>query len=182
MVDVYELKTSKSYNARVDYKVNDDLSGNAYGITYYYNLYNVFEDKLNECKKSKGFDLQFLSYVRSDDIIPYGDDKRGLVLVIEQFLLIDEKTNSNNEVDNLLRYLDENNLVGNEYNLYIRQDILNTVNTFGNNPLDRAVLLFNNSIYQCENIGIQIELLMGTHIYSDGNYGCLFNIKIVSAK
>ena len=126
--------------------------------------------------------MQFLSYVRSDDVVFYDDDKCGLVFVIEQFLLIDEKTNVNNEVDVLLKYLDENNLVGNEYNLYIRKDILNTVNVYGvDDYLSKAVILFNSSIYQCQNIAFQIELLKGLHVYSGSNVGCLFNIKIMSA-
>jgi len=182
MVDVYKLKTNKQYNPNTDYRVNKDKNGTAYGITYFYELHNIFKSKLSECKKSEFFDLQFLSYVRSDDVVFYDDDKCGLVFVIEQFLLIDEKTNVNNEVDILLKYLDENNLVGNEYNLYIRKDILNTVNVYGvDDYLSKAVILFNSSIYQCRNIAIQIELLKGLHVYSGSNVGCLFNIKIMSA-
>ena len=129
---------------------------------------------MKECKKSDYFDLQLLSYFRSDNIIPYGNNKYGMIFVIEQFLLIDEKTSANNEVNNLLKYLDENNLVGNEYNLYIRTDILNSVS--GISVLGKAVTLFKSSMYQCDNIGIIVELISSK---ADEN-GWLFHIEIVS--
>ena len=180
MVDIYELRKQKTYDPRVDYKVNKDAYGNAYGITYHVELLEMLKIKMKECKVSDYFDLQFLSYITSDDCIPYGDGKSGFVLVMEQYLLIDEVTKKNNEVDNLLKYLDTNNLVGNQYYLYIRTDILNDVSApFFSEVVDRAVILFNNSSYVCENIKIEIELVYNSHIYQDNSYGCLFIIEVL---
>ena len=46
MVEYYKIKTGKSYDKRVDYKVNTDEFGDPYGITYYYNLHNTFTEKI----------------------------------------------------------------------------------------------------------------------------------------
>lgn len=167
VMTLYSYQAVKVGDYIIGYEVSDTMTIN------YYKLKNTFREI---AMKSAKFSEQYMFLVDENALRTYSKDgKIGLLYMLQQNILIDDITDSN-EIEHLVNYFNDNNITG-EFYLYIENQILTTGT--GDNELAKIKSLFD-SYLKSSNLKFEFELVSTTEKISNGTTSSKFNLTVTS--
>ena len=167
VMTLYSYQAVKVGDYIIGYEVSDTMTIN------YYKLKNTFREI---AMKSAKFSEQDMFLVDENALRTYSKDgKIGLLYMLQQNILIDDITDSN-EIEHLVNYFNDNNITG-EFYLYIENQILTTGT--GDNELAKIKSLFD-SYLKSSNLKFEFELVSTTEKISNGTTSSKFNLTVTS--